>query len=316
MSHSFWLFGSQLRRGLGALLPVGRASSPVDVRPELPAGETITLPGRGEVFVRRARGPEGAVPVVLLHGVTWSADINFHGVMGALARDHPVIALDQRGHGRGLPINGRFGIEDMADDAVAVLDALGVERAIFAGYSLGCLVSLHAALRHRDRIAGLVLAGGALCYRGLLRDRIALFSVKPAAVLARTGLGRSVAARYFGLNRAGGDESFLRLWPWLRAELARTPPSGVISVMAAVAQYDVRHRAESLRELPSAVVLTTRDTICNPAMQNGMAAALGSDVVLLDSDHDVPLADPTAYRDAMLDAISRVERRTRWQHVG
>ncbi|RRO18728.1 alpha/beta fold hydrolase [Saccharopolyspora rhizosphaerae] len=306
MSHSVWRFGSQLRRGAGGLRPVGRVPAHVEHRPDLPPGEVVHLPGRGEVFVRRHSGPGHGVPVVLLHGVTWSADINFHGVFDALSRHHPVVALDQRGRGRGLPITGEFGLSDMADDVIALLDELGIDEAVLCGCSLGSLVALHAALGHRDRVAGLVLCGAALCYRRLLRDRLALAAVRPAAAMAKFGFGKSLAARYFGANRT--EERFRTLWPWLRAELARTPPSGVTSVMRAVADHDLRSRAHELRDLVAVVVLTTHDTICNPALQEEMAAALDAQVVRLDRDHDVPLADPDAYRDAVVGTLSRLTR--------
>lgn len=109
MSHRFWRFGSQLRRGAGALRQVGRVPGRIEYRPDLPPGEVIHLPGRGDVFLRRHSGPGHGVPVVLLHGVTWSADINFHGVIDALSKHSPVIAIDQRGHARGLPITDEFG---------------------------------------------------------------------------------------------------------------------------------------------------------------------------------------------------------------
>ncbi|WAL66420.1 alpha/beta fold hydrolase [Amycolatopsis cynarae] len=302
------LLRAQLRRGAGVFRPVGPVPRDIAVAPELPPGDVITLPGRGPVFVRRADGPAGEVPLLLLHGVTWSADINFHGVLAPLAKTRPVIAMDQRGHGRGLPIAGPVEIEDLADDAVAVLDALGIERAIFGGFSLGCLVSLQAALRHRDRVAGLVLGAGSLYYRDLVRDRLFLAAVRPATVFARRGLGATIAARYFGMNRARRNEEFRRIWPWLRAELARTPASSVLAVLGAVARYDLRHRVESLRELPSAVVLTTGDTICHPRMQQDLAERLGARIVRVDGDHDLPFADPDAYREAMLTALTLVTR--------
>src|SRR4051794_28117930 len=73
-------------------------------QPDLPAGRMVTLPGRGSVFTRdnlRSGSPRGT-PVLLLHGWTLTLDTNFFGLMPSLARRHPFVGFDQRGHGRTL----------------------------------------------------------------------------------------------------------------------------------------------------------------------------------------------------------------------
>ncbi|MFX0576727.1 alpha/beta fold hydrolase [Nocardia nepalensis] len=70
------------------------------------------------------------------------------------------------GYGRGLPLRSdeRFDIAQFADDAAAVLDALGVDQVVVCGYSLGGPVGLEFARRHRDRVAGLVFGATALSF--------------------------------------------------------------------------------------------------------------------------------------------------------
>lgn len=100
-----------------------------------------------------------ALPVaVLLHGAgmdhtAWCLQTRWlahHGVS--------VLALDLPGHGRsgGAPLAS---VGELADWVVALLDALGVERATLAGHSMGALVALDAAARHGGRVAGLALFG-------------------------------------------------------------------------------------------------------------------------------------------------------------
>src|SRR3954468_14599714 len=73
----------------------------------LPHGSTITIDGRGELFVRDTGGD--GPPVLLLHGWMASADLNWWSVYGDLsARGNRVIALDHRGHGRGLRSPDQF----------------------------------------------------------------------------------------------------------------------------------------------------------------------------------------------------------------
>src|SRR5579875_2336123 len=151
------------------------ASPPVPPR-QMPPARTVTVPGRGEFFVRDtapagANGacataePPGAPAagrrtVLLLHGWVVSADLNWHGAYDALAAaGHRVIAIDHRGHGRGLRAPARFRLQDCAADAAAVLGALGVESAIVVGYSLGGTIAQLMARDHREVVAGIVLSG-------------------------------------------------------------------------------------------------------------------------------------------------------------
>src|SRR3954449_7851087 len=96
----------------------------VDVAaPPLPPGRTVELPGRGTTFVRELPGPPGAPTVVLLHGWTATADLNFYTCYDALGEHFRVLAFDHRGHGRGIRSRRRFRLEDCADDVAELLDA-------------------------------------------------------------------------------------------------------------------------------------------------------------------------------------------------
>jgi pimeloyl-ACP methyl ester carboxylesterase len=97
--------------------------------------------------------------VVLLHGLTATRR---YVVMGSRALErsgHLVVSYDARGHGRSAPAPepGAYGYELLADDLVAVLDALELPRAVLAGASMGAHTALRLALTHPERVAGLVL---------------------------------------------------------------------------------------------------------------------------------------------------------------
>ncbi len=125
--------------------------------PGLPEGRSVELPGRGTTFVRRLAGPEGAPTVVLLHGWTVNAALNWFAVFEPLAEHVHVVALDHRGHGRGIRTWRRFRLEDCADDVVALADQLGIDRIIPVGYSMGGPIAQLVWRRHPDRVDGLVL---------------------------------------------------------------------------------------------------------------------------------------------------------------
>ena len=136
-------------------------------------------------------GPTPTAPtVVLLHALGCTAYLSWALALGELSQHYRVITLDQRWHGRGIR-SPRFRFADCADDVAAVLDELGVERAVIAGYSMGGAIAQLMWRRHPERVAGLVLCSTARNYRGATRERF-FFPVLTAAMhpLSRVALTR------------------------------------------------------------------------------------------------------------------------------
>ncbi|HXP18035.1 MAG TPA: alpha/beta hydrolase [Streptosporangiaceae bacterium] len=99
-------------------------------------------------------GGEGPA-VVLSHGFLMDQSM-FEPQVAALAPEFRVITWDERGHG-GTPAPGAFSYWDSAADVLALLDHLGVQRAVLGGMSQGGFLSLRAALTAPDRVSGLIL---------------------------------------------------------------------------------------------------------------------------------------------------------------
>lgn len=171
---------------LGVAIAVNSAR---DLEPGAPH-QPITLKGNGVLLrgVRAGRGPA----VVLLHGYGESL-IAWRGVFDRLAASFDVTAFDLRGFGlSGKPYSG-YTTETMARDALAVLDDLGVGRAVLVGHSLGGTVAAAAALIAPQRVRALVLLAPAIA--------------PPHGVLAETGEPdgpalwmRNAVARYEALR--------------------------------------------------------------------------------------------------------------------
>jgi non-heme chloroperoxidase len=104
------------------------------------------------------QGDPDGVPVVLLHGIT-DSHRSYEPVLEALPDSIRAVALTARGHGdAGKPESG-YDAARMATDVVAAMDALGIERAIVVGHSMGSWTARRIAASHPDRVLGLVLAG-------------------------------------------------------------------------------------------------------------------------------------------------------------
>ena len=172
----------------------------------MPPARTVQVPGRGELFVRDTGG--NGPPVLLLHGWLVTADLNWWGAYGDLAgAGYRVLALDHRGHGRGLRPMEPFRLRECARDAATLLTELGVGPALVVGYSMGGAIAQLLAREHPEVVAGLVLSGTAQhwqdkrsqrSFKGLGALGLAL-SLGPR-VTYRLGFRR---ARHQGLRRVG-----------------------------------------------------------------------------------------------------------------
>lgn len=101
--------------------------------------------------------PDG-VPVVLLHGIT-DSHRSYEPVLAALPQSIRAIAPTARGHGDAGKPAGGYDAPQMAADVIAVMDALGIERTIIAGHSMGSWTARRIAACHPDRVLGAVLLG-------------------------------------------------------------------------------------------------------------------------------------------------------------
>ena len=77
-------------------------------------------------------------------------------VLPQLTNEYLVVTYDTRGHGLSKCAPNNIQLRDLADDVVAVLDAAKIQKAFFAGISLGGMTGLTMALHHPDRLLGLM----------------------------------------------------------------------------------------------------------------------------------------------------------------
>lgn len=168
-------------------------------------------------------------PIVLVHGFADS------GLLWRPQLEHfqdrfRLITMDMRGHGRtGAPQDlGLYTQDQVVEDVRAIMDHVGVERAVVGGHSLGGYTALRFVQRYPDRVRGLILSGTGPGYRRQAgaRDWTAT-GEKQAADFAARGLDTVVDARKDGFGRHGGDEPVshtLRGLAYVRLGVMRMPP--------------------------------------------------------------------------------------------
>jgi pimeloyl-ACP methyl ester carboxylesterase len=274
------------------------------VPPPLPPGRTVAVPGRGEVFLRDAPGPDGP-PILLLHGWTSSADLTWWRVYDRLAAVGRVLAVDHRGHGRGLRSDEPFTLEAAADDAAGLLRELGCGPAVVCGYSMGGPIAMLLWHRHPDLVAGLVFEATALEWRASGRERVLWRGMGIVERVLRSARSKSVVDRLLR-EVLDKEPTLVEVRGWLEGELRRGDPTAIAEAGRALGRYDARPFAGHVG-VPTAVVVTTDDHLVRPRKQRALAAAIpGARTFELAADHDACLASVEDFARVTVDAVTSV----------
>ncbi len=226
----------------------------------------------GDLHVGRWAGRGTAEPVLAVHGVT-AHHLCWEWVADALP-GREVLAPDLRGRGRSRQLPAPYGMATHAEDLVAVLDALGLERVHLLGHSMGAFVALVMAHRHPDRVGGLVLVDGGLPLPmppGMDPDEVAEAVIGPS--LRRLEMRFPDVEQHRALWRAHpalGGEWGPRLAAYADADLCGEEPALASRAVREAVDADSRDllTGESVRAAQSAL---SRPTVLLLA-QHGMAA--------------------------------------------
>ena len=273
--------------------------------PWLPRAEIVLVPGRGEFFVRRHVHPDPTAPtVLLLHGWTASADLQFIGAYRALTERFSFVGIDHRGHGRGFRTTRTFELDDVADDAAAVVRQLGIDSVIALGYSMGGPIALHLTRQHPDLVEGIVVQATALEWRATLRERIVWRLLPLMGVALRSWTQPRVLRR--GVEYLIDDSSpYAPYRGWLIAETMRNEPRVMVEAGRALSLYDARSWAPSLG-VPAAMLLSTKDRLVRPRKQRELARALRAKVIEVPMDHLGAIEMPDQFASATVELVSSV----------
>ena len=271
--------------------------------PQLPTGYELDLPGRGRTFIRDAQGPEGAPTLILLHGWTATADLNWYTCFADLSKQFRVIAPDHRGHGRGITPNGPFRLEDCADDAAAIADVLGINTFIPVGYSMGGTIAQLLWKRHQSRVRGLVLCSTAGYFASSREERLSFLGLTGLAALARLTPAQATVwlTEQFYLQRKNDG-----LAPWAIAEMASHNWRHVLEAGRALGAFNSREWLSGV-DVPTSVLVTTQDPVVPTKRQYEMhKQILGAELLQIDAGHDAVYAKAAQYVPLLAGACLKV----------
>ena len=242
----------------------------------------------------RFDGAEGAPTLVLANSLATTLEL-WDGNVAALASRYRILRYDQRGHGRSPVPPGPYRVEDLAEDALELLDELGLERVSFCGLSLGGAVGMALALRAPERLERLILCCTSAQFAPPEKW------VERARTARANGLEPLVDGtleRWFTPGfRAARPEVAARF----RDRFLATPREGYAACCDALAAWDAREQIASIA-VPTLAIAAADDLSTPPEHLEAIAAAIpGTELIVVpDAAHIVNVPQPEAFAHAIL----------------
>jgi pimeloyl-ACP methyl ester carboxylesterase len=258
---------------------------------------TVDSQGLSIHYEESGSGP----PIILGHSFLCSGDM-WAPQLPALSERFRVINVDCRGHGRSSRVERRCTLYDLVADQLAVLDHLGIERAVWAGLSIGGMVALRAALTARERVAALILldthAGSErlpkrLKYR-LMALAVSAFGTRP--------LLPPIVSLMFGKTTLASKRDLVAEW---KERFAAVDVASTLRVLTALSTRDsVVDRLGEI-QVPALVIVGSEDRSLPPPCSRQIVAGLPAAELLevAGAGHLSTLEQPQEVTGAMLDFL-------------
>jgi 3-oxoadipate enol-lactonase len=218
-----------------------------------------------------------------------------------LAEHFRVVRYDSRGHGASMADRGPYSIEGLGRDALAIMDALGVEKVHWLALSMGSAVGLWLLVHARERIGRAVLASTAAQIPGpdLWNSRI-----QSARESGMEGIATALAERWFTKHFRDTEPARVET---VTAMVRATPLHGYLAALAAVRDMDQR---EAIRSISNKVLVVAgrHDPSTPPGMGALVASSIeGAKFVTLEASHLSNIEDAANFTKAAVDFLTAPE---------
>ena len=228
-------------------------------------------------------------PLLLIHSFLCCTEMWQHQIEH-LSQEYRVIVMDIRGHGQSSP-SSPHSIYDLVDDAVGLLDAEGIESAVWLGLSIGGMISMRAALTHPDRVKGLVLLSTdshaesflVKVERRVLGKVVKYLGVLPVII--------PVLRKMFGKTTHRSNKELIQTW---RQKFLKVHPGSMLeSLQALLKRDDVSSRLRTV-SVPTLIIHGTEDRAIPVALGKNIKTHLPhADLKIMDkSGHLLTLESP------------------------
>ena len=267
----------------------------------------FAIAGDGTRIHYEVTGITKRAPVLLVQGLGGEKN-SWNLQRAALALRHRTIAFDNRGAGRSDKPDGKYNLEEMADDAIAVLDAAGIENAHVVGLSMGGAISQIIALKHPNRVRSLTLVATA-CRNHAWREELLQSWATTAETEGMTAVGKE-AARWMI-----GPRSFRRVLPalgWMGPLQLFNPANAFVSQVKAILSTDDGALNTELANIvcPTMVVVGNQDVLTPRGDAEEIASLIPTAelVVISGGAHGLHIEHASTFNRILLEFLGRAEK--------
>jgi len=255
----------------------------------------------GVEIAYRFDGPKNGRVVMMSNSLM--SDLTMWDVtVPALVDRYCVLRYDTRGHGHSGTTPGPYSIALLADDAVGLMDTLGIERVHFVGLSMGGMIAQQIGARYPERVYSLSLCDTAseMSMRSVWEERLAIVRSEGVAVLVDSTIQRWFTASFIASDPLAIDK--------VRRMILATGPQGYIACGSAV--RDMAQTTMLLHvKVPTLVLVGRKDPACTVEHATVIHRLIdGSQLVVLeDAAHLANIEQPQAFNQALRAFIDRVD---------
>ncbi|WP_028467749.1 3-oxoadipate enol-lactonase [Nisaea denitrificans] len=205
----------------------------------------------------RIDGPEDGRPLLLSNSLASNLHMWDPQIADLTSAGFRVIRYDSRGHGGSGAPEGAYSIEMLAEDAVALLDGLGVDRADYCGLSKGGMVGQMLGVRHRDRVKTLILADTSahMPTQEMWDGRV--------RTVEKGGMAAVVDATIERWFTPASQQRLKQDIDTVREMILGTPPQGFIGCCRAIQAMDQRETIGGI-DIPTLVIVGADDPATTP----------------------------------------------------
>lgn len=267
----------------------------------------FAIAGDGTRIHYEVTGITKRAPVLLVQGLGGEKN-SWNLQRAALALRHRTIAFDNRGAGRSDKPDGKYNLEEMADDAIAVLDAAGIENAHIVGLSMGGAISQIIALKHPNRVRSLTLVATA-CRNHAWREELLQSWATTAETQGMTAVGKE-AARWMI-----GPRSFRRVLPalgWMGPLQLFNPANAFVSQVRAILSTDDGALNTELANIvcPTMVVVGNQDVLTPRGDAEEIASLIPTAelVIISGGAHGLHIEHASTFNRILLEFLGRAEK--------
>ncbi len=245
-------------------------------------------------------GPEHAPVVVLSHSLG-SSSVMWAPQLPLLTEKYRVLCYDTRGHGGTSAPEGAYSLDQLGNDALALMDGMDLAQVHWVGLSMGGMIGQNLALRQNGRFKSLTLCDTSSqipeSARATWDERIAIATAAGMAALADSTMERWFTAPYLA-DKPSSVES-------IRAQFLATPPAGFIGCCHALKPLDYLDQLHTI-DLPTMIIVGAEDMGTPVAASRDMEARIPNSqlAILPQAAHLANVEQAEPFSRALLDFLN------------